>query len=48
MRQPKRVVYLQRFTTRRAAMRRERQMKALSHDEKRDLARLDKLSTVDY
>jgi putative endonuclease len=45
MRQPKRVVYLQRFTTRRAAMRRERQMKALSHDEKRDLARLHESGT---
>jgi putative endonuclease len=48
MRQPKRVVYLQRFATRRAAMRRERQMKALGHDEKRDLARLNKSSTAGY
>jgi putative endonuclease len=48
MRQPKRIAYLQRFTTRRAAMRRERQMKALSHDEKRDLARLHRSSTAGY
>ena len=48
MRQPKRIVYLQRFTTRRAAMRRERQMKTLSHDGKRDLARLHKSSTAGY
>jgi len=48
MRQPKRIAYLQRFTTRRAAMRRERQMKALSHDEKRDLARLHMSSTAGY
>ena len=45
MRLPKRIVYLQRFATRRAAMRRERQMKALSHDEKRDLARLHESGT---
>jgi putative endonuclease len=48
MRQPKRIVYLQRFATRRAAMRRERQMKALSHDGKRDLARLHKSITAGY
>ncbi|MGA2239832.1 MAG: GIY-YIG nuclease family protein [Candidatus Bathyarchaeia archaeon] len=48
MRQPKRIVYLQRFATRRAAMRRERQMKTLSHDGKRDLARLHKSSTAGY
>jgi putative endonuclease len=48
MRQPKRIVYLKRFSTRRAAMRRERQMKALSHDEKRDLSRLHKLNTAGY
>jgi len=48
MRQPKRIVYLQRFSTRRAAMRRERQMKALSHDEKRDLSRLHKLNRAGY
>jgi putative endonuclease len=48
MRQPKRVVYLQRFTTRRAAMRRERQMKKLSHDQKLDLARRHKPRTVGY
>jgi putative endonuclease len=38
MRQPKRIVYLQRFATRRAAMKREKQMKTLTHDQKRDLA----------
>ena len=38
MRKPKEIVYVCRFATRRAAMRRERQMKALSHDQKRDLA----------
>ena len=38
MRRPRRIVYVQRFATRRAAMRRERQIKALSHDGKRDLA----------
>ena len=48
MRQPKRVVYLQRFTTRRAAMRRERQIKALGHNQKRDLARRRKLNTAGY
>ena len=48
MRQPKRIVYLQRFSTRRAAMRRERQMKALSHDDKRDLSRLQKLNRSGY
>jgi putative endonuclease len=48
MRQPKRVVYLQRFATRRAAMRRERQMKKLSHDQKLDLARRHKPRTVGY
>jgi putative endonuclease len=48
MRQPKRIVYLQRFATRRAAMRRERQMKTLSHDDKRDLARLHKSSIAGY
>ena len=42
MRQPRKIVYLQKFSTRRAAMRKERQMKALSHDEKRDLVRLRK------
>jgi putative endonuclease len=38
MRQPKRIAYLERFATRRAAMKREKQMKTLSHDQKRDLA----------
>ena len=39
MRRPKGIVYLERFETRRAAMRRERQIKALSHNQKHDLAR---------
>ena len=46
MRQPRKIVYLQRFGTRQAAMRRERQIKALSHGEKRDLARLHKSDIV--
>ena len=46
MRQPRKIVYLQKFSTRRAAMRKERQMKALSHDEKRDLVRLRKSGTA--
>ena len=48
MRRPKRIVYLERFATRRAAMKREKQMKTLSHDEKRDLARLHRSSTAGY
>jgi len=39
MRRPKRIVYVERFRTRRAAMRRERQIKALSHNQKQDLVR---------
>jgi putative endonuclease len=46
MRQPRKIVYLQRFSTRRAAMRRERQIKTLGHGEKRDLVRLHKSDTV--
>jgi putative endonuclease len=38
MRKPRRIVYVCRFGTRRAAMRRERQIKAFSHDQKRNLA----------
>lgn len=38
MRRPKRIVYVQRFLTRSAAMRKERQIKSLSHDQKHDLA----------
>jgi len=48
MRQPKTIVYLQKFMTRRAAMRREREIKTLSHDEKRDLARGHNLNTLGY
>jgi len=39
MRRPKRIVHLERFRTRRAAMRRERQIKALTHAQKHELAR---------
>lgn len=39
MRRPKRIVYAQRFRTRLAAMKRERQIKTLTHNQKRDLAR---------
>jgi len=38
MRTPKRVVYVEKFGTRGAAARRERQIKALSHREKHELA----------
>lgn len=38
MRRPKRIVYLERFGTRSAAMRREREIKGLTHSQKRDLA----------
>lgn len=38
MRRPQRIVYARRFATRRAAMKKEREIKALSHDRKRDLA----------
>lgn len=42
IRRPKRIVHLEEFRTRRAAMRRERQIKTLTHDQKRDLARTAK------
>jgi putative endonuclease len=38
MRKPKRVVYVEEFRTRVAAIRRERRIKTLSHKEKRQLA----------
>jgi putative endonuclease len=38
MHKPKRLVYVEEFATRRAAMRREKQIKSLRHDEKRKLA----------
>jgi putative endonuclease len=38
MHKPKRIAYLERHRTRRAAMRREREIKALTHEEKRSLA----------
>jgi len=37
MRKPKRVVHVEKFRTRRAAARRERQIKALTHREKHEL-----------
>ena len=46
MRHPSRIVYLQRFATRRAAMRRERQIKMLSHNQKEGLVRRSKPRTV--
>ena len=39
MRRPKRVIYVEEFKTRRAAMRREQQIKTLTHNQKRDLTR---------
>ena len=39
MRRPKRVIHVEKFKTRRAAMRREQQIKALAHNQKRDLER---------
>jgi len=38
MRRPMRVAYLEKFRTRKAATRRERQIKTLSHREKHELA----------
>jgi len=38
MHRPNTVVHVERFRTRRAAMKRERQVKALSHNQKADLA----------
>ena len=38
MHKPKKVVYVEEFKTRRAAIKRERQIKALNHMEKRQLA----------
>jgi putative endonuclease len=38
MRKPKKVVYVEKFSTRVAAIRRERRIKALSHEEKHELA----------
>ena len=38
MHRPKKVVYVEEFRTRRAAARREQQIKALSHREKHELA----------
>jgi putative endonuclease len=38
MRRPNRIVYFEKVKTRRAAMRRERKIKTLTHEEKRSLA----------
>lgn len=38
MRKPKRIVYVEKFKTRLAAIRRERQIKTLSHRQKSELA----------
>jgi len=46
MRRPKRFVYVERLGTRRAAMMRERQIKALSHNQKHNLARKAKTSSL--
>ena len=39
MRRPEKLVYAEKLKTRGAAMRRENQIKSLTHNEKRDLAR---------
>jgi predicted GIY-YIG superfamily endonuclease len=39
MRRPRRIVRVENFRTRRAAMKRERQIKSLTHEQKRNLAR---------
>jgi putative endonuclease len=39
IRRPERVIYVEEFETRNAAMRRERQIKLLTHEQKRDLTR---------
>ena len=39
MRRPKKISYVESFNTRTAAMRREREIKTLSHEEKHDLTR---------
>jgi len=38
MRRPRRIVHVENFRTRRAAMKRERQIKSLTHEQKRNLA----------
>jgi len=47
MRRPKRIVHFEKFRTRRAAMRRERQIKALTHGQKHELAKKGKESSQD-
>jgi putative endonuclease len=46
MRRPSKIAYLKRFATRRAAMRTERQIKMLSHNQKEGLVRRSKPRTV--
>jgi len=46
MRRPRNIVYLERFRTRLAAMRRERQIKRLTHRQKRELAESAKARTA--
>lgn len=46
MRRPRKIVYLERFKTRVAAMRQERQMKRLTHRQKRELAKSAKARTA--
>jgi len=47
MRRPKRIVHFERFSTRRAAMRRERQIKALTHAQKYELVEKGKGQSQD-
>jgi len=39
LRRPKKIIYVEKFGTRSAAMRRERQIKCLTHDQKREFLR---------
>lgn len=47
MHKPKKVVYVEEFATRRAAMKREKQIKRLSHNEKRKLAASKSASCIE-
>jgi len=47
MRRPKKIVYVEEFNTRRFAIRRERQIKALNHAEKQKLASTNPYSNND-
>ena len=46
MRRPRKIAYLEKFSTRLAAMRRERQIKRLTHRQKRQLAETAKARTT--